>query len=333
MQRFGAWRDSIGVLMDVELPDRSAPETFRAVVESYLIDNIMLTRCTAGAQHFKRSLDKVANDSIDHYMVQLFLSGGVDMRRNGTEIIGNAGQVIAFDCADELDTTNSTFDLISVFIPRRRLAPLLVRPDSQHGAIADPDTVAGRTLANYFKDLYNNAPFVTPQNARAMADTLINLVARAFNGACAPERTTEDALGRAMILRAQSHIREKLTSPGLTPESIARALGVSDDSLYEMFEIHGGVKNYIREQRLRWTLIQLLAHRRGTGSAELDVSHIARAAGFKTTAGFARDFSTRFGCTPEDVHNATRHSARNWRHALDAPFGDRQYEDWILCLS
>lgn len=328
-QRFTAWRDSIGVFLDAELTDGSRAEDFHAHVESYLIDGIMLSRCTASMQHFRRPVNKIANDSIDHYMVQLFLAGGVEMQHNNRLIRSGAGQVIAFDCGDVLDSVNSQFDLLTVFIPRRQLSPLLLRPDEQHGAIADPDQAAARMLANFFVDLYRNAPYLAPADGSVMADTLVNLVAQGLNSDDGMEPGLENMSQKALILRAQTFIRDNLTAADLTPDSIARALRVSRSTLYRLFEMHGGVRHYIREQRLRWSLKQLLS----TGGKDLQISQIAYAAGFSTLSRFTKDFRMRFGCTPSDVRNGVHPSARAARDMMTGAIGDRHYEDWIVSLT
>ena len=93
--------------------------------------------------------------------------------------------------------------------------------------------------------------------------------------------------------------------------------------------VHGGVRHYIREQRLRWSLNQLLSAE-GEG---LQISQIAYAAGFSGLSRFTKDFRMRFGCTPSDVRNGIHPSARTARDITNGPIGDRHYEDWIVSLT
>jgi AraC-like DNA-binding protein len=327
-QRFCAWRESISVIFDVTLPCSTLPENFGARVESYLVGDVMLARCTASAQHFSRSLNKIAEDSIDHYMVQLFISGTVEMERNGRLIQGHAGRIVTFDCGEVLDSTNSDFDLLSVFVPRRRLSPLLLRPDVAHGLVLDPESAATRILTNFYMDIYRNAPLLTPGDGQVMADTLIQLMAQALNGERALQPEPHTLTAKALILRVQTYIRENLTAPDLTPAAIAQALGLSRSTLYRLFEQHGGVGNYVREQRLRWALKQLLSTH-GTG---LNISRIAYGAGFNSLSHFTRAFRDRFACTPSDVRAGLRPLGRIGNETFSGPCGDRHYEDWIACL-
>jgi AraC-like DNA-binding protein len=324
VERFEAWRQSIGVFLDVARPDGDG-EAFAASVESYMIDGIMLARCAAGQQMFARPVAKFARDAIDHYMIQLFIAGGFDMRRGGQLIRGGAGNVVAFDCGDVLDSANSDFDLLAIFIPRRRLAPLLRRPDSLHGVCPDPESGAGRMLTGYCLDLYLNAPWLDGRDARVMADTLVTLIAQAMNSA-APRDLSQDDATHAALLRARTHIRQNLARPDLDEAEVAAATGLGVADLRQLFDPVGGLAAFLTEKRLRLAASRLM-QAEGASWRQLAVE-----AGFADLTHFARAFRKRFGCAPQDVWQGTCSMRRMDREALSPLCGDRTYEDWILSL-
>jgi hypothetical protein len=75
-ERFDAWRESVGVFLDAQLDSRSDATAFVGDVESYLLDDIVISRPRANGQKFDRRGPRIARDGIDHYMIQLFKECG-----------------------------------------------------------------------------------------------------------------------------------------------------------------------------------------------------------------------------------------------------------------
>ncbi|MBV9904617.1 MAG: helix-turn-helix domain-containing protein [Alphaproteobacteria bacterium] len=327
-ERFGAWRESMRVFLDSSLSVHEQADQFVGEVEGYLIDDILLTRGMASRQKYDRAAPKIARDSLDHYMVQIFLGGHTQVALGRRSVRSIDNHPIAFDLGDILDSYNSDFDLVCVVIPRTRLAPLLLRPDSVQAQIPDTRTGAGALLAGYMRNLYLMAPSLTPPEAANAARALLELVASALNGAH-PNDTAAHAANQALLLKAQRMVRENLASPALTPEAIALAVGMSRSALYELFQPVGGVANYVREMRLRRCLGEIMSARH----AHEQVSEIAYRWGFTNAAHFTRAFKTRFGRTPSDARESARALGPGERVALDARVGDRRYEEWIATLA
>jgi AraC-like DNA-binding protein len=290
-----------------------------------MIDGVMLARCTAGRQKFARPVAKFARDAIDHYMIQLFIKGGFDMWRGRQFIHGGAGNVVAFDCGDVLDSANSDFDLLAIFIPRRRLAPLLRRPDGLHGVCPDPESGAGRMLTGYCLDLYLNAPWLDGRDTRVMADTLVTLAAQALNNT-APRDLSQDDAAHVALLRARTHIWQNLARPDLGEAEVAAAAGLDAAALRQLFDPVGGLPVFLTEKRLRLAASRLI---QGEGASW---EQLAVEAGFADLTRFARAFRKRFGCAPEDVWQGTRSIRRMDRADLNPLCGDCSYEDWIISL-
>jgi len=322
--RFGAWRESIGVFLDCRLDPRSDAEDFNGQVESYLLDDLMLSRCTANHQKFDRPSLKIAHDDIDHYMVQLFLTGGTEMRL-GRRSIGST-RLIGFDLADVLDSFNADFDLLAVLVPRARLAPLLQVPDSLHGAMPITEDGAGGLLAGFLKDVFEILPALTPVQAAGVARALIELIAAAFNGVRFPANDVPALAERALELRARLHVKARLRERDLNPEDIARAMGLSRSALYRLFHESGGIAHYIREQRLRRCFGELAGGRSG-----MQVAQVAYRWGFADAAHFSRLFRQRFGCTPSETQERATAALAKGGH--DPRVGDRRYESWIAGLA
>lgn len=102
------------------------------------------------------------------------------------------------------------------------------------------------------------------------------------------------ALQRA---RAISYIERNLTSPSLTPASVAEAIHVSRSALYRLFRTSGGVNRYIQRARLdrAWSA---LANPENASR----VSEVAFGSGFLSEAHFCRSFRRAFGVTPGRVN-------------------------------
>ena len=328
-QRFVAWRESMGVFMSSRLNHYGEIGTFTGEVESYLIDDIVLSRGIASKQKYDRPAAMITRDSLDHYMAQVFLSGGCIMQRRGHSIESVAGHAIGFDLGDVLDSINSEFDVLCAVVPRARLAPLLTHPDSVHGAVPDLSSGAGRLLADYMSSLYLTAPALGPKETQAAARTLLDMLAAAFNGTSLQDVTSSDTGGEAMLLRAQSFIRQNLSAVDLTPALIAQGLGLSRTVLYRIFEPVGGVALYVREQRLRKCMSDILSVRH----ADRQISEIAHRWGFTDAAHFSKLFRIRFGQSPSDARYSANVSVRRDRTELDPRVGDRRYEEWIAALA
>jgi len=325
-EQFAAWRESIGVFLDVRVKD-GEPPSFNANVEGYLLEDVFLSRCKAGAQKFDRPALKIARDSIDHYMIQLVLDGRIEMYRPSGQLVVPTGGLVAFDLAEVMDTFNSDFDLISIIVPRRRLAPMLAEPDSQQGARVDPQSGSGKLLANYVVTLFSVAPTLTPAEASLAARSLLDLVALAFNGAALKIGDLPELVRQAELLRVQTYIKERLADPRLEPATIADGIAMSRAQLYRLFAPIGGVAEYIREQRLRRCLTDLLTAKH----AHRQIAAIAYSWGITDPIYFAKAFKQRYGRSPSEVREAGL--VLNERSKNAASSGDRLYEEWIASLA
>ena len=89
-----------------------------------------------------------------------------------------------------------------------------------------------------------------------------------------------------LMARARRFILANLASPNLTPDALGRELAVSRTRLYELFEMSGGVANYIRRRRLSAAHAML-----ADPSDTRKIAEVGIAIGFDSAANFSRAFT------------------------------------------
>lgn len=327
-ERFSAWREGIGFMFEVELPSESDAATFSARMESLLLGDIMLSRSVASAQRFIRDQHHILQDSLDHYMFQVFDRGHVDMKLGSDTIRGQKGMMIAGDMAEPLNSKNSDYSLISVFVPRRLLDPHLSEVGMVHGATIPTGSGPGRLLADYMRSLERFGPKLDQAGAKAASDALVILIAAACNDARVNMSDPPDWANPSLLLRIRGVIIDNLRNPDLSVDDIAAQCGLSRSRLYTLVQRHGGVMHIVREQRLKHALRDLVSKQ----GLRFSISEIAYRWGFSTPAQFARAFRTRFGCSPREVRGHGRMIAAHRQSHDLAGIGDRKFETWIDTL-
>ncbi|MYZ37246.1 MULTISPECIES: helix-turn-helix domain-containing protein [unclassified Streptomyces] len=195
----------------------------------------------------------------------------------------------------------------------RRLLPL---PDKTVqallGAPIDGRRGMGGAFARWLTDLSVRADEFTsadiPVLASATLDLLGSVVARCLD---AEEAMSPDARRRALEVRIHDFIQQRLADPGLTPEAIAAAHGISTRYLYKLFYEQGlTVAGWIRECRLERCCRDLT----DPSLSSRSIQAIASRWGFIDKAHFSRVFRAAYGISPRDYRHLGAH-----RHGVQEP--------------
>src|SRR3546814_20923639 len=80
----------------------------------------MLARTCTKRQQWIRSSRTIARDSMDHYMVQLFESGGQTTRFEGESAAMHAGQIIVCDLQRTMDNATTDLQNLSILTSEER---------------------------------------------------------------------------------------------------------------------------------------------------------------------------------------------------------------------
>lgn len=322
--RFDCWRHSIAAIFDVDAAQDVIRE-FHAAIDTHLVGSLMLARTWTRRQHWVRSSRTIARDGMDHYLVQLYESGGQTVRTNGESRTMRAGQLIVCDLQRTMDNDASDLQNLSAFVPRALLAPQLERPDDAHGSIIDGAAPLGRALRDHLIGLKDAADSLSAEDAQEAAGATAGLIAASLNGIGRTAQGKAVAPPAPLLSRIKRHIAENLHDPLLTPESIARRHGLSQTSLYRMFQPEGGLFIYLRVMRLQSAFDAL----RDPHQLRRPVHDIAREAGYDSDAFFYRAFESMFDVTVSEVRKAAELATPS----LSLPPGaDRRYEQWMRSL-
>ena len=321
-EKYDAFVDSIGTVFEVDKLSSSLKD-FSAKITSHLIGEIMFVRCDTKGQEFLRSSHKIANDGIDHYLVQLFRKGGTFNLVNVS--FGDENHIVVIDASKPWRAKNKDFDVITLVLPRRILSPKLLAPDGHHGRTISFGTPLGKLLADYILSLYQNLDQLDPGEAMALLSPTVDLVALTLNSFEAKsfaqtifdDKSLEDQTTREVIKR---FIDINLHHTDLNLEFISSGLKKSRADLYRNFQIDGGIATYIRDRRLT------VAHRRVTQTSS-SIGKIAHSVGFSSESVFTRSFKKKFGLNPsetrkkamiEALHRDTKSDTSKWESWLQA---------------
>lgn len=325
--RFDAWRESIGVIFDPALDGCAEPTRFQARVEAAVLGSVFLGRVEADTQSFERSTQKILGDGLDHYLVQVFLEGRCEVQDGNRTRIVRPGDIYIMDAAAPLYAVDYNFRHVTAFIPRDILAPNLVNPDVHHRRIIPAQTPLARLLYNYIRTLDASRFEMTVAEGEAASAPLVSLISSTLNlGAHArPHHADEGAVDLAVLKMVRDYIETHLTDPRLDVAQVAAAFNLSRSRLYRLFEPLGGVASYIRQRRLRRSLLDLLNPSNGARY----VSEIAYRWGFTSDTAYNRAFKRQYGCSPGEAR-----AARMLSRMPGAKDDDlHNYERWIRELS
>lgn len=326
--QFGLWRDSIGVLFDIEAGEDAGRFGYCARLDSAMAGDAMVSRVRAGAQTFARSSLRAYRDGIEGVMFQVFTSGQV-RRSDEAAPVAAEGALVGFDLTRDMETINSDFDLVSIIFPREAIETRLGDVSDLHlGAIGNEHGLS-RLTSDFIVSLQRSLPHMDSGEAEAASNAAADLIAECYRGQHR-RSGAGDSHRIAVVTRAQAFVRRRIENgEPVDVALLARALDCSRATLYRAFEPIGGVAAFIRSERLRACLSDMA--RLARGELAVTLGELAMRRGFESDAQFSRAFKTEFGMTPSDARRALAANSGAGDIAL-MNGADRRYELWLRAI-
>ncbi len=326
--RFEAWRQSIGVIFDVEPREKRLPAEFSASVRTYNLGEILVSATHFGAERFKRDLHKVSSDGIDHYLVQLYDVGRLvgATRRNDMNV--RPGDIQIVDLGQPHTSAVQSSSTFAVVVRRDLMSEMLPASADLHGVVLPGDRGAGGLLADYLRSLFSRMESVDATEAPYVARATVQMIAACFRPSTFAADRARAQIEGVIVDRLKRHIEGNLGSRELTPDGLCRRFRISRTQLYRMFAPLGGVAGYIQARRLDRAYVQLrdplYQHRR--------VFEIALNAGFSSMTHFSGAFRRQFGLSPSDLRDKVRFAAVFGNSSKTPTRAAEGYEDWLRRL-
>ncbi|GAB2620473.1 helix-turn-helix domain-containing protein [Streptomyces capparidis] len=242
------------------------------------------------------------------YHVHVLLSGSGRHEQGGRCSQFRAGQLIVVDSSHpsvgELHTTAGDWSSIIAELPHA-LLPLPDKAVRRLLGVAFPaDDGMARMLRGWLTDLHSRAhelaPTAAPTLASVTADLVTTTLARRLD---AEDGVSAEAARRTLWLRVHTFVDQHLGDPGLTPEAIATAHGISTRHLHRLFAEHDRtVAAWIHHRRLERCRHDLADPQ----LAARPIHAIAAHWGFTAPAHFSRAFRAAYGVSPREHRNAAQ---------------------------
>lgn len=274
-------------------PSGGAP--LRGEVRAQVIGNINVAEVSGQGICASHTRAEVARADGHLYAACVNLDGNARIKRRGEELELRRGDVFITDSRHEF-----AFDLgrpwrhLVLSMPTEWIDSRLPAAETI-GGIVVRDHPLLRLWANYLADGYSMASDFTPPAAALFARHSIELLAQALEELHCNQPTRSDAWRAAMFQRACQIIALRLGESNLTPDDIARDLGLSTRSLSRMFAAHNEtVMRRVFDERVRQAMKLLAAPE----NSHRSITRIAFSCGFNDSSHFGRVFLQRTQMSP-----------------------------------
>lgn len=313
-QRVDAW---VGMLAQYCGPfDLKARYGLDAEMERHTIAGLPCVRIAQNTLFMRRCRKELERTHQDYYYVMLQVGGRSRISQCGYEANMAPGSLVVLDSGRPLSMDYSGKNIHLCFhVPRALLEARGDRPPK----LGHPLSGASASLvASLMQEAFVNAPAFNECEGEALRNSLVSLIKAAYTAASdeVAENLTAHCDPSDTLRIIHAYIAQKLGTENLSPQSVARACGVSIRQIHRLFQASDtSFGDWVRHKRLD----RCAADLRNAALRDISITEIAFRWGFNDLSHFSRSFSAKFGQGPRDYRSAARgHAPR--RSAIE---GDR----------
>lgn len=325
---FQEWRETVATIFDLDATPESI-DAFRFGFSAYHLGSLVLGVSESDPIKFRRTRQTIARSSIDHYLVQVYQTGGLVGETENETIVVAPGDVWILDLAQQADIKETSFRSTNLAIPRSLLAPLVKDADGLHGLRLSVESALGGVLSRYLVDLATQAPRMSLDESVSMAEATIHLVAGCVGANGESGDLVKASFASASLSEIRKFIEEQLGNPALEVDLICKRFGLSRASLYRLCEPLGGVQAHIRRRRLARCFQDLVTPRPNATR----ISQVGFRWGFSDEATFSRAFRAAYGMSPSEARaEGYSHYARIASGERSGSSSESELSKWIRGL-
>ena len=279
-------------------------EPFSASLSCVELGDITLCRvtgCPASVVRPVATLD-AGSPAMSRFHVEIPLRGTARLVQSGREATLRPGDFALCDNGLPFHYGFTSFyDELVIQIPRGVLLAREPRAGQVTAVTVHGDDGLGALLSPMLRHAAELEAWSTSPVACLIAAQRVDLLVTTLSAQLGPAEAT---IARSRYLaQAQAYLYDHLADPGLSPERVARAVGISARYLHALFHDEGTtVTRWLVERRLERSR-QLLSSRQ---HAALTITEVAAAVGFRDLSHFSSSFKSAFGLPPRAFRDHER---------------------------
>ena len=280
--------------------DFGAADEEKSAMLSAMLGACRLTRLEADRHVAFGEQVTAGPEDPDAIKLILQTEGSASIGQSGVQAPVATNALVIYDPRRPYVLTNSTpVRQLLLQMPRQALPQAAVeRLAAPFTAHAGQDGMCG-ILLSLMESTMQEIGHLDEARRSSVGQTMIDLV-RTMIGEGRPQQLVADPLD-LLLTRIKAFIAGNIARPDLTVAMIARRMGCSVRYVYRAFEAERLTpSNYIWDLRLQLAAAKL----REAGGHSGEISGIAFALGFSSSAHFSRAFRTRYAVSPSQWRKA-----------------------------
>lgn len=276
---------------------------FSASIRAVGAGDVAFTEVRSVPQRVERTPGSIALGGNDFYKVSLMLSGTGLLIQDGRELNMKPGDICFYDTSRPYSLLfGAQFCNLIMMFPKDRLdSPAQFAESLTAVSLAGEHPLA--KIVSGFLTQSSPQLHLLPETARSkLAHTSLGLFNSVLAAVLDHDATQRDP-HRVLLEKIYSHIRTHLSSPDLSPGSIAAANHISKRHLHALFKETGTtVSAWIKTERLERCRSDL----RDPTFSHMGVAALAAKWGFADAAHFSRNFRASYGVSPTELRQVHR---------------------------
>ncbi|CAL77081.1 putative transcriptional regulatory protein, AraC/XylS family [Bradyrhizobium sp. ORS 278] len=299
-EQFSYYREAICQAFMNLTPEPPRRHGFSAEVQHISLGRGAINRVTFPEHTVRRSRTDIAASDQRCFYLNLKLAGRCTILQDQHEVSLSTGQVGIFDSHRTFELRHDrgpSLGVISFRVPADALFGRLPTISEVAPTRLSDDPCLGALIVETARSLNANALRLVPDDAAALFDVLLDLVALSVSRRTRNEAFATASFADATTLAVRRAIHERLREPGLTVATIASVVGISERYVHKLLARAGtSFSDLVMQRRLDGIARDL----RDPACAGRDIGRIAFDWGFSDLSHFTRRFKQRFGLRPRD---------------------------------
>ncbi|SFB40690.1 transcriptional regulator, AraC family [Amycolatopsis marina] len=302
-ERTDYWREVINSYQCQFAYDFANPQGFSGRTVLQRSPTYQLVAWQAREQWIHRTASQIKSDPDGDYRLVLPVNGRVVVRQRAEEKALHPGSATLLTLEQPFDLWQSSDHRgLVLTIPRTEIEHRL-RTSDPATLVVDMASGLGDVVRMMVMGAFSQRQQLTGAQFDAVCDKVVELLCMLATGDDRPGDSTRPVIA-TMVRR---YVREHIADPGLSGETVARALGWSLRTVQNALQRSGTtLRDVVRDERLRVARERLQDPRYD----DWTIARLGNSVGFSSASAFTVAFRGRYGVQPRQVRRESREADR-----------------------